>query len=49
MNLVFVNQDDEDAIYPLTTREITEGQKHDIELNTMPDKDGYTTQVVENA
>ena len=45
MNLVFANQDDEDAIYPLTTREIAEAQKHNIELNTMTDKDVYTTQV----
>ena len=48
MNLVFANQDDEDAIYPLTTREIAEAQKRDVELNTMTDKDGYTTQLVEN-
>ena len=48
MNLVFANQDDEDAIYPLTTWEIAEAQKHDIELNTMTDKHGYTTQLVEN-
>ncbi len=48
MNLVFVNQDDEDAIYPLTTREIAEAQKNDIELNTRSDKNGYTTQLVEN-
>ena len=48
MNLVFVNQDDEDAIYPLTTREIAEAQKHDVELNTMTEKYGYTTQLVEN-
>ena len=48
MNLVFANQDDEDAIYPLTTRDIAEAQKHDIELNTMTDKYGYTTQLVEN-
>ena len=27
-NLVFANQDDEEAIYPLTTREIAEAQKH---------------------
>jgi hypothetical protein len=48
MNLVFANQDDEDAIYPLTTREIAEAQKHKIEINTMIDKHGYTTQLVEN-
>ena len=27
MNLVFANQDDEDAIYPLSTRETAEAQK----------------------
>jgi hypothetical protein len=48
MNLVFANQDDEDAIYPLTTREIAEAQQHNIELNKATDKDGYTTQLVEN-
>ena len=40
--------DDEDTIYPLTTREIAEAQKHNIELNTMADKHGYTTQLVKN-
>jgi hypothetical protein len=48
MNPVFANQDDEEATYPLTTREIAEAQKHDIELKTMTDKYGYTTQLVEN-
>ena len=48
MNLVFANQDDKDAIYLLITREIAEAQKHDTELNTMTDKDGYTTQLDEN-
>jgi hypothetical protein len=48
MNLVFANRDDEDAIYPLTTTEIAESQKHNIELNTMTYKYGYTTQLVEN-
>jgi hypothetical protein len=48
MNLVFEDQDDEDAIYPLTTREILETQKNNLELNTMTDKYGYTTQLVEN-
>ena len=41
MNIV-ANQDDEQAIYPLTTREIAEAQKHDIELNTMTDKYAVT-------
>ena len=40
MNLVFANQDDEDAIYPLITREIAEAQKHDPELNATIDKHG---------
>ena len=48
MNLVFANQEDEETNYPLTTREIVEAQKHDIELNTMVDKYGYTTQLIEN-
>ena len=46
--LVFANQDDEDAIYPLTTREIAEAQKHNLALNTVTDKHGDTTQIVEN-
>ena len=41
MNLVFANQDDEDAIHPLTTRENAEVQKPDLELNTMTDKYGW--------
>ncbi len=48
MSLVFSNQDDEDAIYPLTTSEIVEAQKHKIKLNTMTDKHGNTTKLVEN-
>ena len=47
MNLVFANQDDEDAMYPWTTRKIAEEQKSDI-VNTMSDKHGYTKQIVEN-
>ena len=48
MNLVFANQDDEDAIHHLATRENAEVQKPDLELNTMADKYGSTTQLVEN-
>ena len=48
MNLVFANLDDEEAIYPLTTREIAEAQKHDIKLNKMTNEHGYTIQLVEN-
>ena len=46
MNLVFANQNDEDTIYPLTTREIAGAQKHDIELNTLTEKHGYTMHLV---
>jgi hypothetical protein len=48
MKLVFANQDDEDAIYPLTSREIAEAQKHDPDLNATADKHGFTGQLVEN-
>jgi len=48
MNLVFANRDDEEAIYPLTTREIAEAQKHDPDLDTSTGKGDYTTQLVEN-
>ena len=33
MNLVFANRNKEDAIYPLTTREIAEAQQQDNNLN----------------
>jgi hypothetical protein len=48
VSLVFANQDDEKAIYPLTTWEIAEAQKHNIEIITITDKHGYTTQFVES-
>ncbi len=44
MNQVFANQNKEDSIYPLTTREIAEAQNEDESLNTQ----GYSTQLVEN-
>ena len=47
MNLVFANRDDEEAIYPITTREIVEAQKHDPDLDTSTGKGDYTTQLVE--
>ena len=43
MNLVFANRDDEEAIYPLTTREIAEAQKHDLTLDPTAGKLRYTT------
>ena len=45
---VYTQEYDEDSIHPLTTREIAEAQKQDLTLNTMADKDGHTTQLVEN-
>ena len=40
MNLVFANQNEEDAIYPLTTREIAEAQQQDkILLSKLKRKD----------
>ena len=34
MNQVFANRNEEDSIYPLTTREIAEAQTEDESLNT---------------
>jgi hypothetical protein len=44
MNQLFANRNKEDAIYPLTTREIAEAQTEGESLNTQ----GYSTQLVEN-
>eukprot|EP00804_Cyclotella_cryptica_P025130 CCRYP_012980-RA/>CCRYP_012980-RA protein AED:0.39 eAED:0.39 QI:0/-1/0/1/-1/1/1/0/418 len=44
MNQVFANRNEEDSIYPLTTREIAEAQQED---NSLLNK-GYSTQLVEN-
>ena len=43
MNLVFANQNKEDAIYPLTTREIAEAQQQDNNLKTQAEKEGCFT------
>eukprot|EP00804_Cyclotella_cryptica_P020531 CCRYP_003381-RA/>CCRYP_003381-RA protein AED:0.33 eAED:0.44 QI:0/0/0/1/0/0/3/0/548 len=43
MNQVFANQNKEDSIYPLTTREIAEAQQEDESLLNK----GYSTQLVE--
>ena len=48
MNLVFANQNEEDAIYPLTAREIAEQQQQDNNLKTQAEKEGYSTQLVKN-
>eukprot|EP00804_Cyclotella_cryptica_P013653 CCRYP_018767-RA/>CCRYP_018767-RA protein AED:0.46 eAED:0.46 QI:0/-1/0/1/-1/1/1/0/147 len=44
MNQVFANQNEEDSIYLLTTREIAEAQQEDESLLNK----GYSTQLVEN-
>jgi hypothetical protein len=44
MNQVFANRNEEDSIYPLTTREIAEAQQEDESLQ----EQGYSTQLVEN-
>ena len=46
MNLVFANQNEEDAIYPLTTWEIAEAQQQVNNLKTQAEKEGYSTQLV---
>jgi hypothetical protein len=39
---------EEDAIYPLTTREIVVAQEQDLALKTQANKEGYSTQLVKN-
>ena len=48
MILVFANQGGDDAIYPLTMREKAEAQQQDDDLKTQAEKEGYSTQLVEN-
>ena len=48
MNLVFANQNEEDSIYPLTTREIAKAQQQDSDLKEQADKEGFSTQLVKN-
>ena len=42
MNLVFANQNKEDAIYPLTTREISLAQQQDNDLTKQAEKERYS-------
>eukprot|EP00804_Cyclotella_cryptica_P007855 CCRYP_001438-RA/>CCRYP_001438-RA protein AED:0.10 eAED:0.10 QI:2589/-1/1/1/-1/1/1/166/750 len=44
MNQVFANRNEEDSIYPLTTREIAEAQQEDKSLLNK----GYSTHLIEN-
>ena len=48
MNLAFANQNKEEAIYPHTTQEIAEAQQQDNNLTKQAEKEGYSTQLVEN-
>ena len=48
MSLVFANQNKEDAIYPLTTREIAEAQQNNNDPKTKAEKEGFSTQLVKN-
>ena len=49
MNLVFANQSKEDAIYPLTTREIAEAQQQDNDLKIQTVQEGYSTQLIKTS
>ena len=42
------SQNKEDSIYPLATREIVEAQLQDKNLKEQADKEGISTQLVEN-
>ena len=46
MNLVFVNCNKEDAIYPLTTKEIVESHNRDQDQKTKVEKEGYSHQLI---
>ena len=45
---MFANRNKEDAIYPLTTQEKAEAQQQDNNLAQQAEKEGYSTQLVEN-
>ena len=48
MNLVVANLSEENSIYPLRNREITDLQSKDAQLVTLTKQDGYFTELVEN-
>eukprot|EP00804_Cyclotella_cryptica_P008472 CCRYP_003976-RA/>CCRYP_003976-RA protein AED:0.34 eAED:0.34 QI:30/-1/0/1/-1/0/1/0/89 len=48
INLVFANRSNEDAIYPLTVKEIAQAQATDATLERLSRHDKYTTQLVED-
>ena len=45
---MFSNQNEEDAIYQLRTREIADAQQNDKDLISNARKEGYSTQLVKN-
>jgi hypothetical protein len=49
MNLVFANCSEEDIIYPLTVKEITEAWETDPKIYKLTSGPKYTRQLVENA
>jgi hypothetical protein len=48
MNIVFTNRSEEDVIYPLTVKEITQAQEDDSVLKKLSKIDKYSTQLVED-
>ena len=46
--LVFENCNNDNVIYPLTVREITQAQKHDANLKKLIVHDKYSSQLVED-
>ena len=48
MNLVFANRSEEDVMYPLTVKEITEAQETDPNIHKLASDSQYTRQLVEN-
>ena len=48
INMVFVNCNEEDVIYPLTVKEIALAQAEDLVLKKLCKIEKYSTQLVEN-
>jgi len=48
MGMVFANCSEEDVIYPLTVKEISQAQKNDAVLKKLSKTDKYSTQSVED-
>jgi len=48
LNMVFANHGKEDAIYPLTAKEIIQAQKNNASLKKLKKHDKYSTQLAED-